>query len=297
MRKLHFPKLIAGLFLTTLAGVAQQWAVNQTEADIQAEIKGTLVSVTVERPFVVSGEPLVLTVAVGNETGRDLFACVVKACLDWTVRSPDGAVASAWQGHRSGDFAAPAAPLAPHASTSFRVVASDTAGIATPGSYEIAVRYSVGALGGDHAKEAEPRAFTVLPRDEAALAKRAAELYDAVVHQAPHADPEVPVQALAAIRYPVAESVLCDVIGRYGLAPQYIVPRLEESGDAEAVACLIHQLAGRRKDDYWIMGALGRMARTQADPALRQKIKDATTDACASPSTGAVWMKDLCSDR
>jgi hypothetical protein len=297
MRKLHFPKLVAGLFLTTFAGVAQQWVVNQTEADIQAEIKGTPVSVTIEKPSIVAGEPLVFTVAVGNETGRDQFACVAKGCLDWTVRSPNGAVASAWQGHRSGDFAVPAAPLAPHSSKSFRVVASDTASIAAPGSYEITVRYSLGAWGGDHAKEAEPRTFTVLPRDEEALAKRTQELYDAVAHPAPRADLEVPVQALAAIRFPVAESVLCDVIGRYGLAPQYIVPRLEESGDADAVGCLIDQLAGRRKDDYWIMAALGRMEGKQADAVLRQKIKDATADACARAAPGAPWMKDACNKR
>jgi hypothetical protein len=173
-------------------------------------------------------------------------------------------------------------------------VASDTAALAA-GSYEITVWYVGGAWGNAPGKEAESRTFTVLPRDEAALAKRAEEFYNAAAHPVSGSDRAIAAQALAAIRYPVAESVLCDVIGHYALASQFIVPRLEESSDAEAIGCLIDQLAGRRKDDYWIMAALGRMVRTQGDAALRQKMADAISDACARAAPGAPWMKDSCS--
>jgi hypothetical protein len=291
MRRLYFVHITAGLLLSIGVGAAQQWVVTRTKADIEAEIKGTQVSVALDRPSIVAGEPLTLTVTIRNETGTDKMRCTDKNCVAWTVRSPSGVVASAWQPPRSGDMAGPAALLAPHASRSFSVVASDTAGIGAPGSYEIVVRYMDMAwdqLGAD----AEPRSFTVLPRDEAELAKRARELSEAAV--SPAAD-VLAFQSLAVIRYPVPEPALCDAIDHNVLAAQYLVPRLEASGDAEAVGCLVNQLGKGGLNATVIIAALGRMTRTQVDPTLRRSIEDGIAGACARATPDTPWTKGACS--
>ncbi|MGB7759746.1 MAG: hypothetical protein WBL61_07955 [Bryobacteraceae bacterium] len=295
MRRLYFVHLTAGLALAASAGAAQQWVVTRTKADIDAEIKGTQVSVALERPSIVAGEPLVLSVTIANETDAERMVCTDRSCLAWTIRSPSGIAVSAWTTAPHGDMAGPAALLAPHASTSFSVVAPDTAGIAAPGSYQVEAQYMDVGWAGHLGAAAEPRSFTVLPRNEAALAKRVRELSEAAMFPAAPSADVLAFQALAVIRHPVPESVLCDAINRNVLAAQYLVPRLEASGDAEAVGCLVDQLGKGGLNATVIIAALGRMTRTQADPTLRQRIEEGIAGACARATPDMPWMKGACS--
>jgi hypothetical protein len=292
MRKQRSVSFVIRLLSTASFGAAQQWVVTRTKADIEAEVRATQVSVSLEKTSIVAGEPLVLSVTIRNEGDTDKLRCMDKTCLTWTVRSAGGDAVSAWQPVLAGDIAVPAARLAPGAATSFSVVAPDIARIATPGAYEISVQY-VDMAWDQAGADAEARSFTVLPRDEAALARRVKELSDAAAFPAsPTA--ELAVEALAAIRYPVPEATLCAAMARHQISAKYLVPRLEASGDADAVACLVAQL-GKGGLDVAIIGpALGRMAKKERDPVLRSDMENAMTDVCARATPDTPWLKGAC---
>ena len=87
MRKQRSVSLVIGLLCTASFGAAQQWVVTRTKADIEAEVRATQVSVSLEKTSIVAGESLVLPVTIQNEGDTDKWRCMDKTCLAWTVRT------------------------------------------------------------------------------------------------------------------------------------------------------------------------------------------------------------------
>jgi len=296
MRTSQHNNIAAGLFLVASVCGGQQWVVTRTDADIAADLEGTHVAIALERTSIVGGEPLVLTVTVGNDAQGNKVLCTDAACLGWSIRSTGGATVSARHQPRGGDISMSATSVAPHASRSFTVVAPDAAGITEPGSYVIAVRYAEPGWADRLGVDAEPRTFTVLPRDEAALARQVEKLTDAAASPTSLLSADLAVQALAAIRYPVSEAALCASMARNPImGAKYLVPRLEASGGAEAVTCLADRLEKPGLDAVVIAPAVARMVKMQDDPVLRLKMENALTDACAKATPDTPWLQAACS--
>jgi hypothetical protein len=226
---------------------------------------------------VESGVPVIVTVTVRNDSDTDpsQLLPVGRYEVDWIARPRAGAEVAQWR--PSGDVASELTRILPHAVRKFTIVASGAAAIQVPGEYEITPRY--------HSLDiSENLPFTVVPSSAATLTQRAQEFHDAALIGGE--DGVTAAEALASMAFAVPVSQLCDVMERNPMAPNFIAPRLEAIGGAEAIHCLTRVMSEQPVQGIYIQSALQRMGKTEKDPALRSEIEHTLGKYCIEPIAG-----------
>jgi hypothetical protein len=226
---------------------------------------------------VEAGVPVIITVTVSNDTDTESAKYLPFGHyeVDWLVRSRDGAEVARWK--PTGDSGSLGRRLPPHTEEKFTIVAAGTAAIRDPGEYEITPRYRFLDI-------SERLPFSVVAGNAATLAQRAQEFHDAALVSGE--DGVTAAEALASMAYAAPVSQLCDVMEHNRMAPNFIAPRLEAIGGAEAIHCLTRAMAEQLGQGIYIQFALQRIGKSEKDPALRSEIEHTLGRFCIEPIMG-----------
>ena len=219
-----------------------------------------------DRPTVLAGEPLMVTVTITNHSSTKLLVRTDGDGILRTIAGPQGARAEYANQNPGGDRGFFYNEVAPGAAQTVRFTATETIRLSKPGEYRMTLEYPPLGIFGE-------LLFTVKPYDRAALLVRAEEMRDRLLsHDDEGGFNEV---ALTAMDPSITTPLLCDLLLQNHVS--LLLPRrLEEIGDAQSVNCLIAALPGsagmQRESITW---GLKRLLSKVKDTDLREKIRGA----------------------
>jgi hypothetical protein len=219
-----------------------------------------------DRPTVVAGDPLMVTVTITNHSSTKLL---VRTDGDGILRSivgPEGARAEYDNANPPGDSTVFLNEVAPGTAQTVRFTATETIRLSRPGEYRMTLEYPPLGISGE-------LLFTVKPYDRAALRVRAEELHDRLL--GPDDEWELDEVALTAMDPSITKPLICDLLLQNHMS--LLLPRrLEEIGDAQSVNCLIAALPRsvgmQREAMTW---GLKRLLSKVKDTDLRERIREA----------------------
>ncbi len=229
-----------------------------------AQTPDVLVTAIADRPTVMAGDPLMVTVTITNHSSIKLLVRTDGDGLLRTIAGPEGARAEYDNENPGGDSGFFYNEVAPGAAQTVRFTATETIRLSKPGNYRMVLEYPPLGIFGE-------LLFTVKPYDRAALRVRAEELRDRLLGR--DDEWELDEVALTAMDPSITTPLICDLL-LHNRVSLLLPRRLEEIGDAQSVNCLIAALPGsagmQRESITW---GLKRLSSKVKDTDLRERIR------------------------
>lgn len=236
---------------------------------ICVSLEGSEVVVDCERPHIMRGEPLVVTIVVTNtsqfpivvnpqfnESSKSIFTSAGQLL---TVPVPNS--------HAGAEMTFTSEVL-PGTSERFLIAVTETAFIKQTGKYRIDTRSIQPQLTGS-------LSFEIVESDKTSLAVRANEF----LQRAEQVRGEEKAQwlaALAGVEGISIDNLLCRALNADQDWSQTLIEKLARTGTPQAVACLLQGLPNYPNDERLLaIGRLQRIASTTSNAVTRKQIQDA----------------------
>jgi hypothetical protein len=237
-----------------------------TFSAISSAATGLSVSAAADRPAIIAGEPLFITLTITNSSGSQVYIRTDSYAFDRVITGPNGVPSRLAMETPPPDYGYFPQALAPGTEKTIRFVATEIAKLRRPGGYQMSITYAPLHI-------SAALRFVIEPYDEAALRARAEELSTGA--NASDEQGKLNENALIAMDRDISRPLLCTLLksGREGVLS---AQKLAQFGDTDSASCLIDVLPlshGMQREA--VVGALEQIARRIADKNLQERIDHA----------------------